>query len=145
MVIWQFPTPPDQEGFYTKQDGTKTILLRIGLVEGFQHRLDREPLRWLVWHLIRRHTVSGVVWTDLISISFHSKTRAERIGRYFEENPERILKTLSDENAFLTEEFPETEQEIAEKEANMEELRRQKEERNIRYRTYSMTTVPSQA
>lgn len=145
MVIWQFPTPPDQEGFYTLQDGRRTIRLRIGLVEGFQHRLDREPLRWLVWHLIRRHTKSSITWTDLISISFYSKTRAERIGRYFEENPKRILETSIDENAFLTEEFPETEQEIAEKEANMEELRRQEEERNTRYRIYSMTAIPSQA
>ncbi len=142
MVIWQFPTLPDQEGFYTLQDGTRTIRLRIGLVEGFQHRLDREPLRWLVWHLIRRHTKSGITWTDLISISFYSKTRAERIGRYFEENPERILETSRDENAFLTEEFPETEQEIAEKEANMEEFRRYEEERNTRSHMRAASSQP---
>jgi hypothetical protein len=129
MAVWQFPTPPDEEGFYTLFHDGRTIRLRPGHIE--EYTTQGVPRTWYVYHLNHKYTRNGVEWTDLISIGFHSKIRAERISRYFEENPGRALLTLADENAFLTEEFPETEEEITEREINQREIERHTKGRSV--------------
>lgn len=122
MVSYTFINPPNDQGIYTKHElGLGEVSLYPGEVQ--ESKDHKKAPRWIVWFCCNRYSRYGGHNTELTYMVFQSQTRATRIGEYLQQNPDRIIRTMGEKQAFLAE-FPETDVEIAEKEAVLAEIRR---------------------
>lgn len=122
MVSYTFINPPNNKRIYTKHEfGVGVVRLYIGEVE--ESNDHKGAPQWIVWYCCNRYARYGGTNTELTYMVFQSQTRATRIGAYLQQHPDRIIRTMGENEAFLAE-FPETDVEIAEKEAVLAEIRR---------------------